>query len=77
MFAECSDYPSEEFGCANHGQADCLCDVKPLARGVPIRAIPFAERLLELGVSRFSFLAWAEELHAWEESQDLRLVAEA
>jgi hypothetical protein len=78
MYAgECRTYPSGELGCADHGQADCLCDVRPLARGVPIRSIPFADRLLELGLDRLSFIAWAEEIRALGDSQaHLRLVAE-
>jgi hypothetical protein len=52
--------------------------VQPL-ENVPIRSVPHAERLLELGLDRFNFLKWAEEVSAWMDSQDgsLRLVAEA
>lgn len=76
--SESRAYPAGEFGCATHALADCLCDVRPLALGVPIRSVPFAGRLIELGINRLSFVAWAEEIRAWEESQtELRLVAEA
>ncbi len=64
-------------GCSDHGLAHCLCDVQPLTAGVPITAVPFAERLLELGVTRRSFVTWAEEISAWLESQTLSLAAEA
>lgn len=69
---------SNEAGCATHALADCLCDVQPL-ESVPIRSVPHAERLLELGVNRFNFVKWAEEVAAWMDSQagSLRLVAEA
>lgn len=69
---------SNEAGCATHALADCLCDVRPL-ESVPIRSVPHAERLLQLGVDRFNFVKWAEEVAAWMDSQDgsLRLVAEA
>lgn len=70
---------SDEVGCATHGLPDCLCDVQPLALAVPIQAVPHAERLLELGLDRFHFVQWAEEVAAWMDSQEtvLRLVAEA
>jgi hypothetical protein len=70
---------SDAVGCATHGLPDCLCDVQPLAEAVPIQAVPHAERLLELGVDRFNFVQWAEEVAAWMDSQEstLRLVAEA
>ncbi len=42
-----------------------------------ITTVPFAERLLELGVSRRSFVTWAEEISAWLESQTLELAVEA
>jgi hypothetical protein len=64
-------------GCSDHGLAHCLCDVRPLSAGVPIKAVPFAERLLELGLTRRSFVTWAEEISAWLESQTLQLAAEA
>ena len=64
-------------GCSGHGLAHCLCDVQPLSSGVPITSVPFAERLLELGVTRCSFVTWAEEVSAWLESQTLSLAAEA
>ena len=66
-------------GCATHALVDCLCDVIPLVEQVPIRAVPHAERLLQLGVDRFNFVQWAEEVAAWMDSQDnsLRLIAEA
>lgn len=64
-------------GCFDHGLPHCLCDVEPLTAGVPIKAVPFAERLLELGLTRRSFVTWAEEIAAWQESQTLQLVAEA
>ena len=64
-------------GCSDHGLPHCLCDVEPLSAGVPITAVPFAERLLELGVTRRSFVTWAEEISAWLESQTLQLTAEA
>lgn len=63
-------------GCSDHGLPHCLCDVQPLSAGVPITAVPFAERLLELGVTRRSFVTWAEEISAWLESQTLSLAAE-
>jgi hypothetical protein len=44
---------------------------------VPIRTVPFAERLIQLGLSRRSFVTWAEEISAWQESQLLPLTAEA
>jgi hypothetical protein len=70
---------SDEAGCATHGLPDCLCDVAPLAQAVPIQAVPYAERLLQLGLDRFNFVQWAEEVAAWMDSQEvtLRLVAEA
>jgi hypothetical protein len=80
MFAELSMSPTpESLGCAPHNQADCLCDVKPLALGVPIRTIPFPERLMELGVNRVSFTVWADEVAAWQDSQavGLHLAADA
>ena len=64
-------------GCADHGLPHCLCDVEPLETGVPITAVPFAERLLQLGLTRRSFVTWAEEIAAWQESQVLSLAAEA
>ncbi len=64
-------------GCSDHGLPHCLCDVQPLSAGVPITTIPFPERLLELGLTRRSFVTWAEEISAWLESQSLQLVAEA
>jgi hypothetical protein len=69
---------STEAGCATHALLDCLCDVQPL-ESVQIRSVPHAERLLELGVDRFNFVRWAEEVAAWMDSQagNLRLVAEA
>ncbi len=69
---------SNEAGCASHALADCLCDVQ-LLESVPIRSVPHAERLLELGLDRFNFVKWAEEVSAWMDSQDvsLQLVAEA
>ena len=69
---------SNEAGCATNALLDCLCDVQPLA-SVPIRSVPHAERLLELGLDRLNFVTWAEEVAAWMDSQagSLRLVAEA
>jgi hypothetical protein len=64
-------------GCSDHGLPHCLCDVQPLSAGVPITAVPFAERLLALGLTRRSFVTWAEEISAWQESQVLQLTAEA
>ncbi|MEW6474781.1 MAG: hypothetical protein AB1679_21225 [Actinomycetota bacterium] len=64
-------------GCSGHGLAHCLCDVQPLSAGVPIKTVPFAERLLELGLTRRSFVTWAEEISAWLEAQSLQLTAEA
>jgi hypothetical protein len=64
-------------GCSDHGLAHCLCDVEPLSAGVPITTVPFAERLLQLGLTRRSFVTWAEEIAAWQESQSLSLAAEA
>jgi hypothetical protein len=64
-------------GCSEHGLPHCLCDVEPLTAGVPIKTVPFAERLLELGLTRRSFVTWAEEIAAWQESQKLQLVVEA
>ena len=63
-------------GCSDHGLPHCLCDVQPLSTGVPITTVPFAERLLELGLTRPSFVTWAEEVSAWLESQSLQLAAE-
>lgn len=79
MYAsECRSYSSAEAGCATHGQTDCLCDVTPLARGVPIQSIPNPLRLMELGLTRHSFVTWAEEILAREDSLGhLRLAAEA
>ena len=78
MYAsECRTYPTEALGCATHGRPECLCDVRPLEGGVPIRSVPLGERLLERGVSGVSFAAWAEEIAAWQEAQGLKLVAEA
>jgi hypothetical protein len=64
-------------GCSEHGLPYCLCDVKPLAAGVPIKTVPFPERLLQLGLTRRSFVTWAEEVTAWLESQTLQLAADA
>ena len=64
-------------GCSDHGLPHCLCDVEPLSAGVPIKTVPFAERLLELGITRRSFVTWAEEISAWQESQTLQLAVEA
>ena len=64
-------------GCFDHGLSHCLCDVEPLTAGVPIKSVPFADRLLELGVTPRSFVTWAEEVSAWLESQTLQLAAEA
>lgn len=64
-------------GCSDHGLPHCLCDVEPLSAGVPITDVPFAERLLELGLTRRSFVTWAEEIAAWQDSQVLQLAAEA
>jgi hypothetical protein len=64
-------------GCSDHGLPHCLCDVQPLSAGVPITTVPFAARLLELGVTRPAFVTWAEEISAWLESQALSLAAEA
>ena len=78
MYAnECMSYSADDLGCATHSQPDCLCDVELLEAGVPIRAVPFAERLLELGLNRVAFAAWAEEIAAWQDTQSLQLVAEA
>ena len=63
-------------GCSDHGLPHCLCDVRPLSSGVPIKTVPFAERLLELGLTRRSFVTWAEEISAWLESQALQVAAE-
>jgi len=79
MYAsEAETYSAAEFGCVTHARVDCLCDVHPLSRGVPIRRVPFPERLMELGVSRLAFVTWAEEITAWQESQSqgLQLVGE-
>jgi hypothetical protein len=72
-----SDAMAFSTGCSDHGLAHCLCDVQPLSAGVPIRTVPFAERLIQLGLSRRSFVTWAEEISAWQESQLLPLTAEA
>ena len=64
-------------GCSDHGLPHCLCDVEPLTDGVPIKMVPFADRLLELGITSRSFVKWAEEIAAWQESQTLQLAAEA
>jgi hypothetical protein len=78
MFAELSSHATpDSLGCAVHNQADCLCDVTPLPRGVPIRTVPFAERLMELGLNRVSFAVWADEVAAWQDSQVLHLAAGA
>jgi hypothetical protein len=76
--SECRTYSGEvERGCFDHGQVECLCDVQPLARGVPIRSVPNAQRLLELGLSRHSFTIWAEEVAAGHDSRgQLRLASE-
>jgi hypothetical protein len=63
-------------GCSDHGLPHCLCDVQLLSAGVPITTVPFAERLLQLGLTRRSFVTWAEEISAWQESQTLQLAAE-
>ena len=62
-------------GCGAHDQSDCLCDVQPIEGGVPIRAIPSAERLLALGISRLGLALWAEELTA-QAAGGLYLVSE-
>jgi hypothetical protein len=79
MYAsECRSFSDAETGCSTHGQVDCLCDVTPLARGVPIRSIPNSDRLVELGLSRHSFVTWAEELMARENGLGhLRVAADA
>jgi hypothetical protein len=71
MYAsECRSYSSDgEAGCPDHRQIECLCDVRPLARGVPIRTVPNAERLLELGLTRLSFTIWAEEVAAGHDAR--------
>ena len=76
---EAGSFSNDEAGCATHALPDCLCDVRPLDESVPIRAVPHVERLLELGLDRFHFVQWAEEVAAWMDSQDvnLSLVAEA
>ena len=78
--SECRSYDVPD-GCYAHGLSDCLCDVQPIEGGVPIRAVPFPQRLAELGLDRFAFVEWAEEVAAWQDSQggpgDLRLVAES
>ncbi|MGH8990504.1 MAG: hypothetical protein ACRDZ7_03130 [Acidimicrobiia bacterium] len=76
---EAMSFSNGEAGCATHALLDCLCDVIPLDQSVPILAVPHAERLLQLGLDRFNFVQWAEEVAAWMDSQDnsLRLVAEA
>ena len=63
-------------GCSDHGLPHCLCDVQLVSGGVPITTVPFAERLLQLGLTRRSFVTWAEEISAWQESQTLQLAAE-
>jgi hypothetical protein len=63
-------------GCSDHGLPHCLCDVQPLSAGVPITTVPFAERLMELGLTRRSFVTCAEEISAWLSSQSLPLAAE-
>jgi hypothetical protein len=63
-------------GCSEHGLPHCLCDVQPLSAGVPITTVPFAERLLELGLTRRSFVTWAEEIAAWQDSQTLQLAVD-
>jgi hypothetical protein len=63
-------------GCSDHGLPHCLCDVQPLSAGVPITTVPFAERLMELGLTRPSFVTWAEEVSAWLELQTLQLATE-
>jgi hypothetical protein len=75
--SECRSYSGEEeLGCPGHGQVECLCDVQPLARGVPIRSVPNAQRLLELGLSGYSFSIWAEEVAASHDFRgQLRLAA--
>ena len=64
-------------GCSDHGLPHCLCDVEPLSSGVPIKTVPFPERLLQLGLTPRSFVTWAEEISAWQDSQTLQLAAEA
>ena len=64
-------------GCSDHGLPHCLCDVQLLSDGVPIKTVPFPERLLQLGLTRRSFVTWAEEIAAWQESQVLQLTADA
>lgn len=64
-------------GCAAHGLSDCLCDVRPIAGGVPVERVPFADRLLELGLTQQSFVAWAAEIAAWRDGQSLYLLTEA
>ncbi|HEY3238841.1 MAG TPA: hypothetical protein VGL92_04695 [Acidimicrobiia bacterium] len=75
---EARSFSNQEAGCATHALLDCLCDVQPL-ENVQIRTVPHAERLLQLGVDRFNFVRWAEEIAAWMDSQaeGLHLVAEA
>ncbi|MGH9000989.1 MAG: hypothetical protein ACRDY7_16545 [Acidimicrobiia bacterium] len=76
--AEARSYSNEEVGCATHLLPDCLCDVQPIEAGVPIRAVPFAQRLLALGVDRFAFLSWADEVMAFQDSQgEIQLAVEA
>ena len=64
-------------GCSDHGLPHCLCDVQPLSSGVPITTVPFAERLLQLGLTPRSFVTWAEEIAAWHDSQTLQLAVDA
>lgn len=64
-------------GCGDHGLAYCLCDVEPIRAGVPITDVPFPHRLLQLGLTRRSFVAWAEEISAWQDSQILQLTVDA
>ena len=77
MFASEARSYSSDHGCSDHGLSDCLCDVTPLAGGVPVRAIPFADRLLEMGLNRASFLTWAEEITTWQDADGLYVVVDA
>ena len=63
-------------GCSDHGLPHCLCDVQPLSAGVPITTVPFAERLLELGLTRRALVTRAEEIAARQESQTQQRAAE-
>jgi hypothetical protein len=65
-------------GCATHGSPECLCDVRPLESGVPIRSVPFLERLVSLGGTRdrYALLRWADEVLAFTDSQELSMAAE-